>query len=144
MKLSSAFLIALLLIFFASNSSANKYPDEIDKLIKKTTSKIVCEKDNPRRVGTIIYKRDGAKWLIRIFTKNGEEIEIWFNKKITFAWQAFFPNKIFYNIKDSGWIDKENISSEEAEKLDARLKFDSEEIEFFKKCAEEAERKRKK
>ena len=139
MKPATALLTALFLLLFTSSSFANKYPDEIDKFVKKATTKIVCEKESPRRIGTIVYKRSDAKWLIRIFTKNGEEMEIWFNKKIIFQWQAFYPNKIFYNVLGQGWIDKDGISYEEAEKLDARLKFNSEEIEFFKTCAEAAE-----
>lgn len=144
MKLPGVFLTVVFLLSFASDCLARAYPDEIEKLVKKATTKIVCEKNNPRRVGTIIYKKDDAKWLIRIFTKDGEELEIWFSKKIVFKWQAFFPNKIFYNASDKGWIDKASISTEEAAKLDERLKFDSEEMEFFKTCAEESERKKNK
>lgn len=147
MKFIGIFLAILLV--FASDSLARGYPkdvekfEDIEKLIKDANIKTVCEKKAPRAVGTIIYRNDKTEWLVRIFTKNGEELEVWFNKKITY-WGAFYPDKIFYKTPDGNWIDKDKITSDEAYELDSRLKFETKEKLFFKKCAEEAEKKRDK
>lgn len=146
MKFVGVFLAVLLV--FASDSLAKGYPKDVEKIedllkfINNADIKTICEKKNARTVGTIIYRNNKTEWLVRIFTKNGEELEIWFNKKITY-WGAFYPDKIFYKTPDGNWIDKDKISSDEAYELDSRLKFDMEEKMFFKKCAEEAEKKRK-
>ena len=143
-------ILLIITLFFVSDSFAKGYPkdvekfEDITKFIKDANIKTVCEKKNPRTVGTIIYRNDGASWLVRVYTKNGEELEVWFNKKLTY-WGAFYPDKIFYNIPDKGlWVDKDTISPDEAYELDSRLKFVMEEKSYFKKCAEEAEAKRKK
>lgn len=146
MKLASVFLAILLV--FTSNSLAKGYPkdaekfEDVKRFIKDANIKTVCEKKTPRTVGTIIYRNDKTEWLVRAYTKDGEELEIWFNKKLTY-WGAFYPDKIFYNIPAKGWIDKDTLSPDEAYELDARLIFTVEEKLYFKKCAEEAEKKRK-
>lgn len=146
MKLIGAFLAVLLI--FASDSFAKGYPkdvekfEDVEKFIKDANIKTVCEKKVPRVVGTIIYRKGGAKWVVRVFTKNGEELEVWFNKKQTYL-GAFYPDKIFYNTPMKRWTDKDTLSLDEAYELDARLKFEMEEKLYFKKCAEEAEKNRK-
>lgn len=132
-------ITAFLLIFgnaFLANAQTNAYPREISDKIQEANTKIVCETEKPRRVGIVFYKNKKEDWLILVFTQNSEMLEIWHYKNRLLIIGYVIPSKIYYKT-EQGWIDKDQISSAEADKLDNRLKFTNEEKEYFKKCVEE-------
>ena len=118
---------------------ADSYPAEIEKLMAEANVKILCEKEKPRKVGTNFYKNSKKDWLVLVFTKDGETLEAWHYKGKVIFFGYLYPDKVYYKTEQN-WIDKNSASSEEAEKLDMRLKFTNEEKDFFKKCAEEKAR----
>lgn len=117
----------------ASYGQEITYPEEVTRLIKEANIKLVCETSEPRKVGTILYKNKRADWVLRVFTKEGKELEVWLNYKTGFL-SAYFPDKVFYLKDQNGWVDKDSISAKEAKRLDKQLKFSQEEINFFQTC----------
>jgi len=125
-----AFLIAMAAILPA------QYPEEIENFIKKADQKIVCERERPRKVGAAFYLGNGTGRLVRIFSKNGEELEIWLNYDTSRLFYYIFPDKIFYNIPEKSWISRESLKDEESDALDQRIKFTRSETQFFITCLE--------
>src|SRR3990167_940199 len=116
---------------------AENYPSKIQELIEKADQKVVCETEKPRRVGTIFYRKTKKDWLVRIFTKDGQELEIWQNDNEHWLTGYYSPDKVFYNVPGRGWINQRNVPPDDAEKFDKRLKFTRDELKFFKSCLEE-------
>jgi len=113
-----------------------QFPDEIERLINRSEQKIVCERNKPRRIGTVFYLGNGTKRLIRIFSKNGEDLEIWLNYDTSRPFYYIFPDKIFYHAKESGWVSRESLKDEASDALDQRIKFTRSETQFFITCLE--------
>lgn len=138
--------MALLTIFCAAISASAfvpsdpHYPDIIKKRITEADTRLVCETTSPpasRRVGTILYKNSKKNWLVRVFTKDGVEMEAWYNSDMNKWFAEYRPSDIFYRQSDGMWIDANTLSSGERYEQDMRLKFTTDEMEFFKKCFKE-------
>lgn len=130
-------IFLLLILIWQLSEAAPPYPLEIQQRIKEAT-KITCEIQTPRKVSTIFYREVYANWLIRVFTKDGEELEIWFDESIPIPpnpFALFLPDKIYY-YENGQWLDQNALSDEEARRLDRRLKFTGAERRFLKECFE--------
>lgn len=130
--------ILLLLLVWQLSEATTPYPPEIQKRINGASAPMVCEKETPRKVSTISYRKYDEKWLIRIFTKDGEELEIWLNESMPKNRIAFYlalarHDKAYYHV-DGQWLDQDAITEEEAKQLDRRIKFTGEEKRFFHEC----------
>ncbi|MBU6415465.1 hypothetical protein KGQ34_04485 [Patescibacteria group bacterium] len=116
---------------------ATEYPPEIQKQIAQAGTPIVCETESPRRVGTIAYTKRGEPWLIRVFTRDGHKLEIWFNESISrFSLLFGITDKVYF-YENGQWFDQDNLPEEESRRLDRRLKFTGAEKRFFKECFEQ-------
>lgn len=118
--------------FFDRAESFENYPEKIKRLIEGVEPEI-CELEKPRKVGAKLYRREDEDWFIRIFTKNGEELEIWLNYDDTKFFAFYVPDKVFYKINHK-WLDRNSVSKETAEELDNRLKFTPKELRFLGSC----------
>lgn len=126
----------LMLAFFVVITDAfakhkKEYPDEIRNLVDRVPV-VYCEKNFPRKVRVDAYAGKKENWVVRVFAKDDDELEIWLNYGRSIFWE-YYPDKIFY-FSSPLWVDAADISAEEAARLDRRLKFTEEELSFFKKC----------
>lgn len=113
---------------------AAEYPSEIQKRIAQADAPIVCKTESPRKVGTIAYLKHNEKWLIRVFTKDEQELEIWFNESASrFSIMFGITDKIYF-YENGQWFDQDILPEEESRRLDRRLKFTGEEKQFFQEC----------
>lgn len=110
-------------------------PAEVKEYIGKAVKSGICELESPRRVGVFLYADKKEGWLIRVFTYDGEEKEIWINYEDKFL-MLYFPDKIYYKL-NGAWIDKNDLPKKEAKRLKKSLKFTDEENEFMKNCFDE-------
>lgn len=131
-------VILLSLLVWQLSEAVVPYPPEIQSRIEGAGAPVICKKETPRKVGTITYWQHSTNWLIRIFTKDGEELEIWLNEsmpknRIAFYFALALHDKAYYHI-DGQWLDQDAITEEEAKRLDRRIKFTGEEKGFFHEC----------
>ncbi|OHA09700.1 MAG: hypothetical protein A3H69_05960 [Candidatus Sungbacteria bacterium RIFCSPLOWO2_02_FULL_47_9] len=111
-----------------------KYPEKIKGKITEADTRIVCERNSPRKVGTILYMDSKKNWLVRVFTKDGVEMEAWYNSDMNAWFAAYNPSKIYYRRESGVWVDAEGLSESERDALDHRIKFTSGELSFFSDC----------
>jgi len=109
-----------------------QYPEEVTKLIRRAERSVICEKQR----GVEGYLNDKESWVVRIFTREKIPLEIWVNYSRGLFWE-FYPDKIYYFTEENGWMDADNISRSVSRKLDRRIKFTSEEIDYLKNCFKE-------
>lgn len=128
------------LIFAAAIASGN-YPEEAQKFID-TPNPIICEVERPRKVkvGVKIYSQDSKAWFVRIFTKDGEELEIWLNYDENKFLAYYRPDKVFYRV-GNGWLDKDRVKKDLADELDQRLKFTKQESSRLDACYKKKSKK---
>lgn len=86
-----------------------------------------------RHIGSTSFEKENAKWLVRIFFADGQELEAWvhFSKNFLALW---YPDLIFYYDEPHGWMEKKTLTTEIADALDSRIKFTTEEISALANC----------
>lgn len=150
---------ATLCVLFAGTSAqaeAAPYPEPMRVLMGENAQKIVCELNNGK--STIFYysryrsehpPNGTAERLVRVYAKNGEELEAWVNHddkrlndkgKLTRS-ALWKPDKIYYRTPEEGWIDKDRLDSEKSEYLAQRITFSLGEIISAVKCFNNARAK---
>lgn len=132
----AAVLLALLVWQLSAEAAA--YPPEIQQRIEKADTQFICERDEPRKVSTIVYLKRDEDWLVRIFTKDSEYLEIWLNESVLWSpiWLWFSlatADKIYY-YTDKQWLDQNDLPEEESQRLYDRLRFTGSERSSFIEC----------
>lgn len=126
-------ILLLLILMRQISEAAPPYPPEIQQRIDGA-AKINCEIQTPRKVGIIAYMRLNEKWLVRIYTKDEQEMKILFNESASpFSLMFGITDKIYF-YKNGRWLDQDTLPEEEAIRLDLRLKFGSEEKQILEAC----------
>jgi hypothetical protein len=126
-------ILLCFLVWQISEAAPSPYPPEIQKLID-SAAKVNCEIQTPRKVGTIAYMRPNEEWLVRIYTKNEQKMEIWFNESASRFSLIFGITDKIYFYENGQWLDQDTLSEEEAKRLARRLKFTSEEKQILMWC----------
>lgn len=114
----------------------SQYPEDIRSYIEKADIQAVCEADQSSVKSVMIYRNSREKWLIRVFIKNGEAREIWLNQHVLFKIFIHIVDKVYYRTEGGRWIDKDTLTKQEADALDAQIKFNKKEIATLEKCFE--------
>lgn len=130
--LGSAILLSLL-VWQIEAEAAPPYPPEIQKRIDGA-KRADCEARITRKVGIIAYMRSDEKWLVRIYTKDDEALEIWFNESASRFSLVFGITDKIYFYENEQWLDQDTLPEEEAKRLDLRLKFTGEEKQILIPC----------
>lgn len=125
--------IFLLLILMWQLSEAAAYPSEIQKRIDGAV-RADCETRISRKVSIIAYMRSDEKWLVRIYTKDEQEMEIWFNESASRFSLMFGRTDKIYFYENGQWLDQDTLPEEEAKRLDLRLKFTKKEKQVLIPC----------
>lgn len=132
----SAILISFLVWQLATEAAA--YPPDIQQRIERADIQFICKRDEPRKVSTIVYPKRDEDWLVRIFSKDNKELEIWLNESVSWSsvWLWFSlatADKIYY-YADTQWLDQNDLPEEESQRLYDRLRFTGSERSFFIEC----------
>lgn len=139
--LGSVILLGFL-VWQISSEAAPPYPSEIQQRIEGA-EKENCEVQTPRKVGAIAYMRPDEKWLVRIYTKDDEALEIWFNESASRLSLIFGITDKIYFYENGQWFDQDTLPEEEAKRLDLRLKFTDKEKQVIIPCLLAAREKMK-
>ncbi|KKT41496.1 MAG: hypothetical protein UW28_C0009G0018 [Parcubacteria group bacterium GW2011_GWA2_44_13] len=115
---------------------ALQYPPDIQNYLERADAKAVCAAGQTGAKSVLILRNSNEKWLIRVFIKNGEPVEIWFNNYVLFKFFLYSGDEVYYRLDGDRWINKDAIPKNEADKLDARIKFNKKEIRILEKCFE--------
>lgn len=123
----------LILVVGQISEAAPPYPPEIQQRIDGA-ARADCETRISRKVSIIAYMRSDEKWLVRIYTKDEQEMEIWFNESASRFSLMFGRTDKIYFYENGQWIDQDTLSEEEAKRLDIRLKFTKREKQILIPC----------
>jgi hypothetical protein len=126
-------ILLCFLVWQISEAAPSPYPPEIQKLIEEA-AKVTCEIQAPHKVGVIAYMRPNEEWFVRIFTEDGQEMEMWFNESASrFALMFGITDKIYF-YENGQWLDQDTLPEDKAKRLARRLKFKSEEKQILMGC----------
>lgn len=126
-------IFLLLILMWQLSEAAYPYPPEIQKRIEGVTP-VNCAMQTHRKVSVIGYMRPNEKWLVMVYTKDEQEMEIWFYESASrFSLMFGMTDKIYF-YENGQWLDQDAISEEEARRLDLRLKFTGEEKRVLIPC----------
>jgi len=107
---------------------ALQYPPDIQNYLERADAKAVCAAGQTGAKSVLILRNSNEKWLIRVFIKNGEPVEIWFNNYVLFKFFLYSGDEVYYRLDGDRWINKDAITKNEADKLDARIKFNKKQL----------------
>ncbi len=113
-----------------------QFPPDVQKYVEKANVEVACEADQSSGRSILLHRNTKEKWLVRAFIKNGEPLEVWVNHYVLFRIFLNSVDKVYYKNEEGKWIDKDTLTKQEIDALDARIKFNKDEVKALEKCFE--------